>query len=83
MVQHRTHVLNVFVPCVTATLDQQVSAMSPAASAARKLVQSGLTLTQVYNQFAVTTEELEARSAECVHLRESMDTIIKQVLKSY
>jgi hypothetical protein len=62
----------------SASMDQQVSLISPAV--ARKLAQSGFTLTQVYHQYVATAEELELTKTECVQLRDNMDTIIKQVI---
>jgi nucleoprotein TPR len=80
MAESSHHVTEIIqVKLFAESMEQQVSDLVPAAAVARKLVQSGLTLTQVYNQYASTIEELELRNAECKHLRESLQSIVKKV----
>lgn len=64
---------NVFVE----SLENAIESLSPAAAATSRLLKSGLTLTQLYSQYAQVSEELMMEKDENRRLNLYMNAILK------
>lgn len=58
---------------------EALAALSPTAAATSSFLKSGMTLTQIYDQYIETIDSLQLEKAENTCLKEYMDQILKEV----
>jgi len=61
-------------------MEEQVSALAPSATSARKMVQSDLSFTEIYSMYKSKEQELELVNKEREHLRNTMQAVVKEVI---
>jgi nucleoprotein TPR len=67
-------ILNIFF---TESSEEAISRLSPLAASTSKLLKSGLTLTQLYTQYAQITQELLVEKQETKRLTEYINKIME------
>ncbi|XP_048255424.1 nucleoprotein TPR-like isoform X4 [Haliotis rufescens] len=59
--------------------DEAIEALSPSAAATSKILKSGMTLTQIYNEYVVSSENLELEREENKRLNQYLDQILQEI----
>ena len=59
--------------------DEDVEALAPSAAAASKMLRSGMSLSQIYNEYVKVSNQLEEASAENTQLKDSLESIFNEL----
>ncbi|XP_067679171.1 nucleoprotein TPR-like isoform X3 [Haliotis asinina] len=59
--------------------DEAIEALSPSAAATSKILKSGMTLTQIYSEYVVSSENLELEREENKRLNQYLDQILQEI----
>ncbi|XP_014791097.1 nucleoprotein TPR isoform X3 [Octopus bimaculoides] len=65
--------------CGTEMSAESIASVSPTAAATSKLLKSGMTLTQIYNEYVQAIEELQLEKEENKRLKSYLDQIMQEI----
>ena len=59
--------------------DEDVEALAPSAAAAAKMLRSGMSLSQIYNEYVKVSNQLEEVTADNAQLKASLESIFNEL----
>ena len=72
-----SYILTPLIPGAALLSEEALHQFSPSAAAASKLLKSGMTLTQVYNEYVKVTDKLISEEEENKRLRQCLESIME------